>query len=175
LFVVAFALGACQSTRGAEPPPTPAIPATPQGFERVAAQVTAADGEVCDLCVWLADDGPRRARGLMGVADLGAADAMAFVYPAPTRESFWMKDTLLPLSIAFFGADGGFLDAFDMTPCTGIACTSYRAPDAMTVALEVLQGELPGLLIGPGSTLLLSEQACPEAAEHGVVETGLGT
>ena len=55
----------------------------------------------------------------MFVTDLGAADAMAFRYPSPHTGSFWMKNTLMPLSIAFFAPTGEFLDAFDMEPCTG--------------------------------------------------------
>lgn len=135
-------------------------PGQPQGFSLRAAKVTAADGEVCEVCVWLADSGAERSRGLMGVTDLGPAQAMAFLYPRPTTTSFWMLNTPLPLSIAFFDADGAFLDSFDMEPCGGLVCPSYATAPDFTVALEAPQGTLPDLLIAPGSTLTLLDLPC---------------
>jgi uncharacterized membrane protein (UPF0127 family) len=142
------------------PAPPTSSPVAPEGFELVQARVTAADGEVCELCVWLADQPELRRRGLMGVTDLGDGAAMAFVYPRPTTTSFWMRDTLLPLSIAFFDADGSFLDSFDMTPCTTRTCPNYPTPPQFTVALEVPQGRLGELLVEAGSTLELLDLAC---------------
>lgn len=170
LAVVAGALallGACgdDAESSAEPAPvSTTTPSTagvqPTGFARIAARVTAADGEVCELCVWLADTAELRSRGLMGVTDLRPAQAMAFVYPAPTTSSFWMKNTPLPLSIAFFDPDGAFLDSFDMEPCGGLVCPSYATAPDFTVALEAPQGTLPDLLIAPGSTLTLLDLPC---------------
>ena len=53
------------------------------------------------LHVDLAADDADRARGLMGVADLQAKPGMALVSEEDTDSSFWMQDTLIPLSIAF--------------------------------------------------------------------------
>jgi hypothetical protein len=144
-------------------PATAITPAaiTPEGFERVRATVTDVDGTVCELCLWLADSGDRRSRGLMAVTDLGAADGMAFVYPRPHRGSFWMKDTLLPLSIAFFAPDGEYLDAFDMEPCTADPCALYPTPDDFLIAIETTRGDLGRLGIGPGSVLALTDLPCP--------------
>lgn len=166
--VVLAAAGACAgatSDPGASSTVTTTVaPVTPEGFARTAARVTAADGQggarVCELCVWLADTGQRRAQGLMGVTDLGAAAAMAFVYPAPTTSSFWMKNTLLPLSIAFYDAGGAFLDSFDMDPCTADPCPSYPTAPGFSVAVEVPQGGLSKLLMEPGSTLELLDLPC---------------
>ena len=139
----------------------PADLVVPEGFDRVQATVTEPDGTVCELCVWIADTAERRGRGLMFVTDLGPADAMAFVYPAPHSGSFWMKNTLLPLSIAFFDDAGRYLDAFDMEPCTGDPCPQYTTPDGFVVAVEVERGSLPSVGIVPGSVLALSEVPCP--------------
>jgi uncharacterized protein len=133
---------------------------TPEGFERVRATVTEPDGTVCELCLWLADTGDRRRRGLMSVTDLGDADGMAFVYPTLHSGNFWMKNTPLPLSIAFFGIGGTYLDAFDMDPCTEDPCGLYRTPDDFLIAIETTQGDLAGLGIGPGSVLDLTEIPC---------------
>ncbi|HWL43056.1 MAG TPA: DUF192 domain-containing protein [Ilumatobacter sp.] len=139
---------------------TPSTATSPQGFERVAARVTAADGEVCELCVWLADTPDLRSRGLMEVTSMGPAEAMAFVYPGPTTSSFWMKHTVLALSIAFFDADGVFLDSFDMEPCTTPTCPSYPTATGFTVAVEVPQSTLPDFLLVEGSTLHLLDLPC---------------
>ena len=132
----------------------------PEGFESIAATATAADGTVCEMCLWLADDADLRARGLMFVTDLGGAQGMLFRYPGPTTGSFWMKNTVMPLSIAFFGADGQFLDSFDMQPCTADPCPSYPTPDDFVMAIEAPQGELGSLAIGPGSTLHVGDLPC---------------
>jgi uncharacterized membrane protein (UPF0127 family) len=144
----------------ADPPPSTVAGVTPEGFERVRARVTAADGEVCDLCVWLADEPQQRRRGLMNVTDLGDAEAMAFVYPRPTTTSFWMRATPLPLSIAFFDADGMFLDSFDMDPCTTPVCPHHPTPRQFTVAVEVPRGGLDAFLMTPDSSLELLDVAC---------------
>jgi uncharacterized membrane protein (UPF0127 family) len=132
----------------------------PEGFGRTAARVTTEDGEICDLCLWLAESADQRARGLMSVTDLGPADGMAFRYPAPHTGRFWMKDTILPLSIAFFGPDGAFLDAFDMEPCTADPCRRYPTPGDFLVAVEVVQGRLDAVGMVPGSTLELLDLPC---------------
>ena len=132
----------------------------PEGFDRVAARVIEPDGSICELCLWLADDADRRARGLMFVTDLGPADGMAFVYPAARTSSFWMKNTLLPLSIAFFDPDGAFLSAFDMEPCTSDPCQRYRTAPDFLVAVETAQGGLPAIGMVAGSTLELLDRPC---------------
>jgi len=132
----------------------------PAGFESVAATATTATGEVCELCLWSAATPADRSRGLMFVTDLGDADGMAFVYPEPTSTSYWMKNTLMPLSIAFFDADGRYLDGFDMEPCTADPCPTYPTPDGFSVAIEVAQGMAEDLGLTPGSTLTLTTLPC---------------
>lgn len=137
----------------------------PVGFERVAATITGDDGTVCEVCLWLAETGDQRSLGLMGVTDVGdrdgTADGMAFVYPRPHTGTFWMKNTLLPLSIAFFAESGEFLEAFDMEPCIADPCPSYQTPADFVVAIEVPQGNLASLAIAEASTLDLSNLPCP--------------
>jgi hypothetical protein len=72
-----------------------------------------------------------------------------------------MKNTLLPLSIAFFDAGGTYMDAFDMEPCTADPCPTYRTPSEFLIAIETVQGGLPELGIGPGSVLTLTDLPCP--------------
>ena len=88
----------------------------------------------------------------MFVTDLGGADGMAFRYESPHSGTFWMKNTVLPLSIAFYDPDGAYLDAFDMEPCMADPCPTYPTPDGFVIAIETYQGGLADLAIAPGST-----------------------
>jgi uncharacterized protein len=54
-------------------------------------------------------------RGLMYVTKLPDNDGMLFILPLGHAE-FWMKNTLIPLSVAFIGADGVILEIHDMQP-----------------------------------------------------------
>ncbi len=132
----------------------------PEGYALVRATVTEADGTECEVCLWLAADSDQRRSGLMFVTDLGEGDGMAFRYPGPHTGTFWMENTVLPLSIAFFAPDGRYLDEFDMEPCPDGDCPKYRTPRDFLVAIETPQGDLGELGIGPGSTLELTDLPC---------------
>ena len=130
----------------------------PIGFTTAMVRITEVDGEVCDVCVWLADVADERSRGLMGVTDLGDAAGMLFVYPSPVASNFYMFQTPRPLSIAWFADDGTFVGESDMTPCLGVPadeCERYPPAAEYLMALEVWEGELPGLGIGAGASLEL--------------------
>lgn len=130
----------------------------PEGFTTATVRITEPDGEVCEVCVWLADNSDERARGLMGVTDLGDAAGMLFVFDQVTSGSFYMFQTPRPLSIAWFAADGTHLTETEMAPCLGVPadeCARY-SPDAdYLTALEVWSGGLAAIGVGPGSRLEL--------------------
>lgn len=148
-------------------PTTSAAPegVLPVGFELAPAEVTLPDGTVCELCLWVAASVGQRQRGLMGVTDLGPADGMVFVYDGPASGQFWMYGTPMPLSIAFFAADGRFVSSTDMEPCvTGPSadCARYSAAGPYVAAIEVPQGGFAELGIGSGSRLaLFTGDSCP--------------
>ena len=87
--------------------------------------------------VEIADDPTERARGLMNRSNLGADEGMLFVYPDERPRSFWMKDTSLPLSIAYLDAQGRIVHIADLTPFDTSPVPSGRP--AM-YAIEVNQG-----------------------------------
>lgn len=64
----------------------------------------------------VADDAAERAQGLMHRDHLGADAGMVFVYPSSEVRSFWMKDTRIPLSIAFLDADGVVVTLAELEP-----------------------------------------------------------
>ena len=106
-------------------------------------------------CALLAETAAQQERGLMGRLDIGGYDGMLFRFSSDTNTTFYMKDTPLPLSIAFFDATGRFVSTTDMVPCIHQAtCPTYAAPRPYRFALEVPQGALPRLGIGPGTRLV---------------------
>jgi uncharacterized protein len=170
LLVVALLLGACGSSddEGSTPAPTSTtagattttavVPPSSgrtalAGFGEVEVRIVEGpDGEPIVICVLVADTPEQRAQGLMGVADLGGYDGMLFRFEAESASGFWMKDTILPLSIAYLDADGAVVSTADMEPCPdGTACPSYPAAAPYRMALEVEQGGLAPLGLTQGS------------------------
>jgi uncharacterized membrane protein (UPF0127 family) len=112
-------------------------------------------------CALLAETVAQQELGLMNRTDIGGYDGMLFRFPVDTDTSFYMKDTPLPLSIAFFDGAGQFVSTADMAPCIHQAnCPLYNAARPYRAALEVPQGALPRLAIGPG-TRLVTTGPCP--------------
>lgn len=86
--------------------------------------------------------------------DLDGYDGMIFRFDDEQERSFWMRNTRIPLSIAFFSAGGGFVSASDMEPCgDSPQCPNYSSRGPAKYALEVLQGRLPSAGATPGSRL----------------------
>jgi len=105
------------------------------------------------LLVAVADTPELRSRGLMGVTDLGDLDGMVFIHPEPVTSQFWMKETVIPLDIAFFATDGTLLGVLTMEPCTADPCPTYGVEEPYQWAIEVPSGrfnELP-----PDATLFV--------------------
>jgi uncharacterized membrane protein (UPF0127 family) len=142
------------------PPSTPAV--APQGFKAVLIRVTKPDGTTQAYCVWVADTELDRERGLMQVTGLGGAAGMLFRFGADQSSAFWMKDTVIPLSIAFFKKGGAYVSSTDMEPCppTAPGCPTYSATAAYADAIEVPKGQLASLGIGPGSRLAVTQTSC---------------
>lgn len=90
--------------------------------------------------VAVADDAVERALGLKGVTDLGDVDGMLFVHPEDSGSGFWMKDTLIPLDIAFFSSEGELIDLLQMEPCRADPCPGYRPGGPYRYALEAERG-----------------------------------
>lgn len=112
-------------------------------------------------CALLADTAAQHSQGLMGRTDLSGYDGMIFRFPADTQTPFFMKDTLIPLSIAWFDADATFVDSADMPPCGDApVCPTYGPNAPYRFALEVPQGELAALGVGPEARLILGAERC---------------
>ena len=106
-------------------------------------------------CALLAETAAQQGRGLMERRDLGGYDGMLFKFTPNYTGEFYMLNTPLPLSIAFFDASGLFVSTTDMAPCINMTtCPTYGAARPYQWALEVPQGALPRLAIGPGTRLV---------------------
>ncbi len=97
----------------------------------------------------------------MEVTALGGADGMLFRFGADQSGSFWMKDTVLPLSIAFFH----WAAPSSRRPTWSRARRRRRLPDlrgrrCYADALEVPEGGLAALGIGPTSRLAVTTTSC---------------
>ena len=90
--------------------------------------------------VEIADTEPTRERGLMFRRRLAARAGMAFVWREDVAAAFWMKNTLIPLSVAFYDARGRILRILDMAPCRADPCPVYDPKTTYRGALEVNRG-----------------------------------
>lgn len=131
-----------------------------RGFTKVTLRVRAADGTVQEHCVWLADSDLERQRGLVQISDesLGGAGAMVFTFESDSSATFWMKEAVVPLSVAWFDGAGSFLGSADMEPCVGGAdCPRYPGPRPFRLAVEMVRGGLADWGIGPGATVSVAD------------------
>lgn len=90
-------------------------------------------GEVVQLAVEVADDAQEMGCGLMHRTELAEDRGMLFVYTEDSTGGFWMRNTLIPLSIAYTAADGRIVDILDMAPVPAPGNTPYRLPDGRIV------------------------------------------
>ena len=90
--------------------------------------------------VAVADEPHELVQGLRRVTDLGDLEGMLFVWDLDTTTPFVMEDTLLPLDVAFFAADGTLVDLLTMEPCAAEPCPRYQASHPYRYALEAPRG-----------------------------------
>ncbi|MFZ1180113.1 MAG: DUF192 domain-containing protein [Herbaspirillum sp.] len=89
----------------------------------------------------------QRERGLMFRDSMGANEGMVFVYGAPADVCMWMKNTLIPLSVAFMDAAGHIINIEEMKEQT---LDSHCATRAASYALEMSKGWFRQKNIKPG-------------------------
>jgi uncharacterized protein len=136
--------------------PTPVVPAQPASGQP--------QPKLSTIKLWL---GPKEViaeqavspvqvqTGMMFRKQMEENEGMLFVFSRPMRVSFWMRNTLLPLSCAYIDSSGVILETHDMKPLdeTPIEATS----DQVQFVLEVKQGWFERNKIAPG-TLVRTER-----------------
>jgi len=157
--MLVLGFGACL-TEGANGPDDPVLrEARIEGFGEIAFRIAPQPNQV--ECALLAATESQRAKGLMQVQDLKGYSGMVFRFSQDTQAAFHMKNTPMPLSIAWFTADGTLVSTADMQPCLDSAdCPVYAAAGPYRYAIEVPQGQLDDLGIVPGARLQVVG-ACP--------------
>ncbi|HWT71948.1 MAG TPA: DUF192 domain-containing protein [Oxalicibacterium sp.] len=91
-----------------------------------------------------------REQGLMFRKSMGTNEGMVFLFGAPAKVCMWMKNTLLPLSVAFIDGDGKIINIEDMQPQT---LASHCSSKPAVYALEMNLGWFKRKNITPGSTI----------------------
>jgi uncharacterized protein len=152
----------------AEPPPGPTTsPPTTAGGEpaTVAYRLEGATGGARTVRLEVAANPAARARGLMGRTSVPEGTGMVFLYPEDVAGAYWMKNTLVPLSIAFVAADGQVVSVAEMTPCTADPCPRYAPAGPYRYAVELAAGSFGEAGIGPGAKVVpVDPAALPEPA-----------
>jgi uncharacterized membrane protein (UPF0127 family) len=95
-----------------------------------------------------------RERGLMGRKSLGPREGMIFVFDRDERLSFWMKNTPLPLSIAFLSVEGRVTQIEDMEPFSE---RIIRSRLSVRYALEMRKGAFAEMGVSEGDTIQFPE------------------
>jgi uncharacterized membrane protein (UPF0127 family) len=98
--------------------------------------ITNSAGEQVEVPVEIAATDAERERGLMERTALAEDAGMLFVFDREQQLSFWMKDTLIPLSIAYINESGRIVDIQDMQPLDE---TPHPSTEPAKYALEVNQ------------------------------------
>ncbi len=113
----------------------------------------------------VAADEPARERGLSNRREVPAGTGMVFLFPTDTTAAFWMKDTLVPLQIAFVAADGRVVRLFEMTPCRADPCTVYTPSRSYRYAIELSSGAFTAAGVKAGDRVVPEDPSgLPRAA-----------
>jgi uncharacterized membrane protein (UPF0127 family) len=137
--------------------PSPTVTSTLQAipsptFEQRRALIDTGDDSVL-IDVEVASKPEQRGYGLMNRETLAEDAGMVFLWFGPTSGAFYMKDTLIPLSIAFFDERGRILKILDMDPCKQEPCRLYDPGVVYWGALEVNQGAFERWGVERGDTI----------------------
>jgi uncharacterized membrane protein (UPF0127 family) len=143
----------------ADAPALTTAPAQGGRTATVAYRLEPAGGRPVTVRLEVAADPAARARGLMGRTEVPEGTGMVFLYPRDVAEAYWMKNTLVPLSIAFIAADGRVVSVAAMTPCTADPCPSYPPAGPYRYAVELPAGAFEAAGVGAGDKVLPTDPA----------------
>jgi uncharacterized protein len=135
-----------------------------EGAPRTAAyRLEPAEGPAVTVRLEVAAHPAARSRGLMGRREVPAGTGMVFLYPTDVAEAYWMKNTLVPLSIAFVARDGRVVSVAEMTPCEADPCPVYNPAGPYRYAVELAGGAFSAAGVGPGAKVVpVDPAALPE-------------
>ena len=95
------------------------------------------EGKSAKLSLSIANTNESRSKGFMFQSSLKKNHGMIFIWPSSKKQCMWMKNTSIPLSVAYLSTDGRILEIYDMVPFSEESvCSSQKA----RMAVEVNQG-----------------------------------
>jgi uncharacterized membrane protein (UPF0127 family) len=109
-----------------------------------------AEASKVEITVEIARTSAERSNGLMHRKKLPDGKGMFFIFERDEQHSFWMKNTLIPLSIAFISSDGRIIEIRDMQPHD---LNSVRSSRSVRYALETPQGWFNRAGVKPGDVV----------------------
>lgn len=113
-----------------------------------------------EIIVEIAESAIQHERGLMFRKKLTTNTGMLFIFKDSQPRSFWMKNTLIPLSIGYFDENKKLLEYFEMTPSKSIMVqdpTVYKSTNSAMYALEMPKGWFKNNSIKVGDKLDFSK------------------
>jgi len=146
-----MALVACSTQAATEAAPAPSAEASTHpvsGLEVIPLTISQ-DGKEHVLRVEVARSREEWTRGLMFRTEMGADEGMIFVGRPGQPESFWMRNTVIPLDIIFIGTDNRILNYYPMT--TPYSLDSLPSVGPTNAVLEINGGRLEELGFTPGA------------------------
>ena len=119
------------------------------GLEKFEKRTLALEGKNGNVIITaeIASTKEQREQGLMFRKTLKDGEGMLFIFERDEVLSFWMKNTFIPLSIAYISSDFRILEIYDMEPESLAPVSSSRS---VRYALEVPQGWFGRVGLGPG-------------------------
>lgn len=107
--------------------------------------------------VEFASDEPSREHGLMMRTVLAPDHSMLFTFPVSAPQAFWMKNTLIPLDILYFGSDRHLVSMqLDVPPCKADPCPIYPSEGSAQYVLELAAGTAKRIGASIGDELKIS-------------------
>ncbi len=97
--------------------------------------------------VEIVETDPQRVKGLMFREKLGRDEGMLFIYDEPAYQAMWMKNTLIPLSVAFIDREGVILNIEEMAPQTE---DSHMSAGPASYSIEANKGWFAQKGVKPG-------------------------
>jgi uncharacterized protein len=125
-----------------------ALPAGAQQPQQLQAIALSAGMHIVQAQLAITPD--QRQVGLMYRKEMPTNEGMLFIFDEPSRQCFWMRNTLLPLTIAFIADDGTIVNLADMKP---LSEDSHCSSKPVRYALEMNAGWFAKRGIGPGFKL----------------------
>ena len=110
------------------------------------------EGKNAKLNLIISNTDATRRKGLMNQAYLEKNTGMLFIWPSSKKQCMWMKNTSLPLSVAYLSSDGRILEIYDMVPFSEDSICSVQN---VRMAVEVNQGWFAANKISVGDKINL--------------------